>query len=135
AVPVVVVSHAMWTQRLGADPGIINQTLTLNGRAFTIVGVAPAGFTGLLAGFMPDLWTPLSMHAATNPGLNLDERRMHWILGIGRLRPGVTSAQVSADLEVLGRQLAADFPESHRQLLPAALPVELVLAPFRGMAG
>jgi predicted permease len=135
AAPVVVLSHAMWEQRLGADPAVVNQTLTLNGRAFTVVGVAPAGFSGILAGFTPDFWTPLAMRAATSPGLSSVERRQHWLLGIGRMRPGVTGAQVDADLAVLGRQLAADFPDSNRQLMPAALPVELVPSPFRGVAG
>jgi putative ABC transport system permease protein len=135
AAPVIVLSHAAWKQRLGADPGILGQTLTLNGRAFTVVGVAPPGFSGLLAGFAPDFWTPLSMRAATNPGLDVTERHQHWILGIGRMRPGVTPAQVNADLGVLGQQLATDFPGADRNLLPAALPVELVPSPFRGVAG
>jgi predicted permease len=135
AAPVVVLSHAAWEQRLGADAGILGQTVTLNGRAFTVVGVAPAGFSGLLAGFAPDFWTPLAMRAAINPGLNVAERHMHWILGVGRIRPGVTSAQVNADLGVLGQQLATEFPGADRHLLPAALPVELVPSPFRGVAG
>jgi putative ABC transport system permease protein len=135
AAPVVVLSHAMWQQRLGADPAIVGQTLTLNGRAFTVVGVAPAAFSGLLVGFAPELWTPLAMHAAVSPALNPAERHQHWILGIGRVRPGVTPAQVNADLAVIGQRLANDYPDANRNLLPAALPVELVPSPFRGVAG
>src|SRR4029077_14430036 len=95
----------------------------------------PAGFSGLLVGFAPDFWTPLSMRAATSPGLDPAERHQHWILGIGRMRADVTPAQVNADLGVLGQQLATDFPDADRNLLPAALPVELVPSPFRGVAG
>ncbi len=135
AAAVVVLSHAMWEQRLGADPGIVGQTLTLNGRVFTVVGVAPAGFSGLLAGFTAEFWTPLAMHDAISPGITPDERRQHWLLGLGRIRPGVAAAQVTADLGVLGRQLASDYPDADRNLEPAALPVTLVPSPFRGVAG
>jgi predicted permease len=135
AVPVVVVSHALWEQRLGSDPAVVGTNLTLNGHEFTVVGIAPAGFTGLLAGFTPDVWMPVSMHRALNPGLNPDERHMHWVLGIGRLKPTVTPAQANADLAVLGQQLATDFPDANRNLLPAALPLELVPSPFRGLVG
>ena len=135
AAPVVVLSHAMWQQRLGADPGVIGRPLTLNGRAFTVVGVAPPGFTGMLVGFAPELWTPLAMHAALSPGLSLSERHQHWLLGVGRIRPGVAPAQVNADLGILGQQLATDFPDPDRYLVPNALPVDLVPSPFRGVAG
>jgi len=135
AAAVVVLSHALWEQRLGSDSAIVGKSLTLNGRDFTVVGIAPAGFTGLLAGFTPDLWMPVSMHHALNAGLNPDERHMHWILGIGRLKPMVTRAQANADLSILGQQLATDFPDANRNLLPAALPLELVPSPFRGLVG
>jgi predicted permease len=135
AAPAVVLSHALWEQRFGSDPAIVGKNLSLNGRDFTVVGVAPAGFTGLLAGFSPQLWTPVALHRAVNPGLNPEERRMHWILGVGRLKPGITPAQANADLAILGQQLAIDYPDANRNLLPAALPLELVPSPFRGFAG
>ena len=135
AAAVVMLSHALWQQRLGADPAVLGKTLTFNGRGFTVIGVGPAGFTGVLAGFAPDFWTPLGMQTALSPALNRSERRMHWILGVGHLAPGVTPAQASADLATLGRQLAADYPDANRNLMPSALPVELVPSPFRGFLG
>ncbi|HEU4939410.1 MAG TPA: ABC transporter permease [Vicinamibacterales bacterium] len=135
AAPVVVLSHAMWEQRLGSDPAIVGKTLTLNGGSYTVVGVAPAAFTGLIVGFSPDVWTPMSMQRAVSPGLDLNERRMHWLLAIGRLKPGVTRQQAAADLAVLGQQLARDFPETNKNLMPDVVPVELVPSPFRGVAG
>src|SRR5436190_18940424 len=131
--PAIVLSHALWQQRLGADATIVGTPITLNGRAFTIIGVAPPGFTGVLAGFTPDFWAPLAAHDAVSPGLNLRERRMHWILGIGRLKPGITPAQARADLAVLGARLAADYPDADKDLTAAALPLELVPSPFRGV--
>src|SRR6185503_7723369 len=59
AAPVVVLSHALWQQRLASDRAIVGKTLTLNGRDYTVVGVAPAAFTGLVLGFAPDVWTPM----------------------------------------------------------------------------
>ncbi|MFL5489586.1 MAG: ABC transporter permease [Gemmatimonadaceae bacterium] len=135
AAPVVVLSHALWEQRFGSDGAIVGKPLTLNGRDFTVVGIAPAGFTGLLAGFSPELWTPIALHRTVNPAINPDARYMHWILGIGRLKPGIAPAQANADLATLGQQLATDYPDANRNLLPAALAVELVPSPFRGFAG
>ena len=135
AAPVVVLSHAVWQQRLASDPAIVGKALTLNGRDYTVVGVAPAAFTGLVLGFAPDVWTPMGMHREVSPALDLNERRMHWLLAIGRLKPGVAARQASADLAVLGQQLARDFPDTNRNLAPDTMPVELVPGPFRGVAG
>ena len=135
AAPVVVLSHAVWQQRLASDPAIVGKPLTLNGRNYTVVGVTPAGFTGLVVGFSPDVWTPMAMHQAVSPALDLKERHMHWLLAVGRLKPGVAPQQASADLAVLGQQLARDFPDSNKDLMPDTIPVELVPGPFRGVAG
>jgi len=135
ASPVVVLSHAVWQQRLASDPTIVGKALTLNGRDYTVVGVAPAGFTGLVVGFSPDVWTPMGMHQAISPALDLTERRMHWLLAIGRLKPGVAARQASAELAVLGQQLARDFPDTNKNLMADVVAVELVPGPFRGVAG
>ena len=134
AAPVVVLSHAAWQQRLASDPAIVGKTVTLNGRNYTVVGVAPAAFTGLVIGFSPDVWTPMGMHQAISPALDLKERRMHWLLAIGRLKAGVAPRQASADLAVLGQRLAKDFPDTNKNLMPDVVPVELVPGPFRGVA-
>src|SRR5262245_14216244 len=134
AAPVVILSHAIWQQRLASDPAIVGKTLTLNGRDYTVVGVAPAGFTGLVVGFSPDVWTPMGLQRAISPALDLKERRMHWLLAIGRLKPGVAAKQASADLAVLGQQLARNFPDTNTNLMPDAVAVELVPGPFRGVA-
>jgi predicted permease len=59
--PVAVMSHAMWTRTFGADPHVVGRTLTVNGRSLTIVGVAPAGFSGVWLESPVDLWVPLMM--------------------------------------------------------------------------
>ena len=133
--PVVVLSHAFWNQRLGADPAILGKVLTFNGRGFTVLGVAPASFTGLMAGFAADFWTPFAMHAATSPSLDLAERRMHWLIAIGKLKAGITRTQAAADLAILGEQLARTYPDANRNLAPSVMAVTLIPSPFRGLAG
>ena len=59
--PVAVMSHAMWAQTFGADPYIVGRTLTVNGQSLTVVGVAPAGFSGVWLESPVDLWVPLMM--------------------------------------------------------------------------
>ena len=134
AAAVLILSNAVWQQRLGADSNVLGKTLVLNGREFTVVGVAPRGFTGLLAGFAPDFWTPMAMHTAISPALDLAERHQHWVVGAGHLKPDVTPAQARANLALLGQQLASAY-DSDRNLAPAALPLELVPSFMRGVLG
>jgi len=64
--PVAVLGYRFW-KKIGGDTGIVGSTITLNSRQFTVIGVAPASFTGVDIGFAPDLWVPLSMHDWVNP--------------------------------------------------------------------
>src|SRR5437660_82013 len=58
---VVVISHSLWTRQFGSDPGLIGQTLTLNGMPFTVIGITPPGFKGTFSLAGPDrIWVPLS---------------------------------------------------------------------------
>ncbi len=66
--PVVVLAHHFW-KKLGGDRGIIGSALTLNGRQFTVIGVAPQKFTGTDVGVAPDLWVPMAMRGWVAPGL------------------------------------------------------------------
>ena len=104
--PVTVVSHALWTQRLGQDPNAIGKTITIDNTAYTIVGVAPREFFGTTVGSAPDMWVPLAMQKQLPP--------MHWdgrtdeafqsLFLIGRLKEGVTSAQATAAVNLLFKQ-------------------------------
>src|SRR6266705_2401390 len=59
--PVVVLGHSFWQQHLGSDPTVIGKTLMLNGTNYSVVGVAPAGFAGLVVAIEPDFWAPVTM--------------------------------------------------------------------------
>ena len=84
--PFVIVSHRWWTQH-GSDPEIVGRSLKVNGRLSTIVGVAPAGFTGTVPTFSPDLFLPLSFSipGAEDATNSLLDRTKHAFGLVGRL--------------------------------------------------
>jgi putative ABC transport system permease protein len=131
AQPVAMVSHAFWQQRLGGDTSL-SKRIMLNGRAYTVVGVVPASFHGVLIGSAPDVWVPLSMQPAVTPGADLTSRSYNWLNVYGRLKPGITRLQAQADLLVLSQQLARSYPDSNKDIEALAYAATLVPGPFRG---
>lgn len=113
--PVVVLSHAIWTSRFGADAGIVGRTLTLNGEPFQVVGVAPPAFAGTSV-LKPDVWVPMTAMA---PGLADDEllrsRRSNWMVMIGRLPEGGSIAQAQGGLDAVMAQLRAEHPDTYER--------------------
>ena len=110
--PVAVLSHRMWTEGFGADPGVVGGTIRVNGRPFTVVGVAPEGFRGTLNMMVGDVWSPVMMREWAEPGRDdLADRRANWLQGIGRLRPGVSRDQAEADLNRVAAALEGEYPE------------------------
>lgn len=93
--PVVVVSHRLWRTRLGERPDVVGSELRINGRPFTVVGVASSGFRGLEAGAYADLWVPLAMQQEVLPGVGdrLSSPFAGWLSVVGRLAPGVSRAE------------------------------------------
>jgi predicted permease len=123
--PVVVLSHAFWTKRLGADPKAVGQTLTLNGASYTIVGVAPANYTGLDVGVRPEVWVPMAMNKQVKTGINwYEERRGLFVHTVGRLKPGVTPARAQARLAVLAQRLETEYPNENKGRSVSVIPLE-----------
>jgi putative ABC transport system permease protein len=92
--PVVVLSHAFWTRRFGADPAILNKALTVNGTLMTVIGVSREGFRGVQVGQTPDVFIPMMMTAQVTPNRNdLNNHKDHWLAILGRLKPGMSPAQ------------------------------------------
>ena len=115
--PVAVISHAMWEQRLGGDPGVLNQPITLNGQPFTVIGVAARGFQGLAVGETPAIFVPVTMKAQILPGRDaLGERRYMWLNVIARLSPGVSRESAESALNVFWRPIL----ESELEAMPQA---------------
>ncbi len=98
--PLVVLSHDYWRSRLDEDPSVINDTLIVNGQALTIVGVAPAGFTGTTLGVRPYVFVPLTMAERLGVSRDLDARRSYWLYLFARLQPGTSMAQAHTAINV-----------------------------------
>jgi len=99
---VTVLSHDYWENQLGADPGVLNTVLTVNGQPLTIVGVAPAGFRGTTLGSEPDVFVPITMRALMQPGSQgFDNRRAYWIYLFARLAPDATLEAAVSEVNAL----------------------------------
>ena len=104
--PVAVASYSWWKQRFGSDPSVLGRTVNIEKHNYTIVGVAAPNFFGASVGQAPDLWIPLSMEKEISPGWNgLDQKFFQSLYLIGRLKPGVTAAQASANTNLLFKQI------------------------------
>ncbi|HEV2667420.1 MAG TPA: ABC transporter permease [Blastocatellia bacterium] len=117
--PVAVLSHYFWQRHFKGDPQVIGKTLKLAGSPFTIIGVTAKEFIGTTPS-APACWIPLMMRDAVIPGRNyqrwLTERDANTFLMIGRLQPGVTPAQARAELNLITRRLAAQYPDKQRKV-------------------
>jgi hypothetical protein len=128
--PVAVISHGFWKRRLGLDPSVIGKTMNLGagrlvwgaamntqdsipgekarpeGTSFTIIGVMPPEFFGETVGDAPDFWIPMMMQAQVMPGKDwLSRRNVSWVRIVARMKPGMTSTQAEAQINVLFKQL------------------------------
>jgi predicted permease len=115
---VAVLGFDYWQREFGADTAALGKTMVAQGRALTVIGVAPPGFFGMKVGEAIDFYLPLAPSQALNPsgkGPSLD-----WILAIGRLNPGVSTAQAQAALQPVLREIQAesDIPiiEQHQMM-------------------
>jgi predicted permease len=112
---VIVLGYRLWQRRFAADPAIIGKTITLSGRPFTVVGVAPPGFRGVDLLLAPQFWVPLGN--VEQLAVNIPDRSsriFHWLGVIGRVKPGVTRAQVGAELDTLAANLAKAYPATDK---------------------
>ena len=88
--PVVVISDGYWTRLFDRDPRAIGRSITINGAGFTIIGVAPAGYSGEIVGQITDMWIPITMQHVIMPNQKLlEDRNSSFLLALGRLKRGV----------------------------------------------
>ncbi|HVL68625.1 MAG TPA: ABC transporter permease [Vicinamibacterales bacterium] len=114
ATPVVVISSRYWRSRFGGDPAVVGRVIRANDLPVTIIGVAPAGFSGVQRTLdePPDIWFPLSldaqMKASTGRAADsaLARPTTWWLQVMGRLQPGATPAQVQAKLDAVFQHTA-----------------------------
>jgi putative ABC transport system permease protein len=102
---VAVISERLWHSHFGGDPRLVGRTVPLDGEAFTIVGVMPASFQIL---FPADLWLVFK------PERGAEQRQMHYLQVVGRLRPGVTMQQANADMAGIAAHIAVIAPATNK---------------------
>lgn len=105
--PVVVISYGLWHRTLAADPAIIGRTLWLNGVAFTVVGVAARGFTGMTAS-SPTIWAPIGSYHLVTGGTAVDRNTALAVNVVGRLDKDASMAQSASALSAI----AVALPEA-----------------------
>jgi putative ABC transport system permease protein len=116
---VVVLSHALWTRRFGADPAVVNQTITLDKRQFTVVGVMPPQFQ-----YPPgvEVWQPFSFPAS--PQGPFRSRELHFLRPVAKLKPGVSRAQAQAEVEGIARRLQTLYPKTNANRSLFLMPLQ-----------
>jgi len=103
---VVILGDGLWRRRFGADPSVLNRTIQLGTRTYTIVGVMPAGFTGVSD--TAQFWEPFAQS-----GAQFDNRGSRGFQTIARLKPGATITSARAELDTISRQLATAYPQTN----------------------
>jgi putative ABC transport system permease protein len=103
---VVILSDGLWRRRFGADPSILNRTIQLGARSYTIVGIMPPGFTGVTD--TAQFWEPFAQS-----GTPFDNRGSRGFQTLARLKPGAPLAAARAELDTISRQLAAAYPQTN----------------------
>lgn len=118
--PVVVISDSYWRSRFGHIADVLGHTVTLNATVFTVVGVAPASFTGDELGEPADLWIPMMMQSEVmieRPDMVMTP--LMWVRMLARLNPGVTSAQATARATQFYRTVLVESGPGRDPLTPA----------------
>ena len=123
--PVAIISYRIWQTEFHGDPNVLGKNILLNRNRLTIIGVAPPGFRGSLAGMLFDVWAPITLATAMGTG----DGTLHYratrdeTSTIVRLKPGVRLEQAREEVAALGRRLAEMYPETNRG-------VDLTLTPL-----
>jgi predicted permease len=137
--PYVVISDSYWRGRFNADPHVVGTIVELNKHPFTIVGVTPKTFNGTELFFWPDLWVPIVNEEQIEGYSFLTKRFNHGTMVLGSIKPGVTAAQASDDLNKVAHQLAREFPTTDddlgARLVKPGLMGDLLGGPTRAFLG
>jgi putative ABC transport system permease protein len=112
--PVVVISDALWQRRFGGDPSLVGQPITLDGKSYTVIGVAPKGFQ------YPDrteLWIPpLKLVPELFEGQNVTQnRRMGYLTAVALVKSGVSLQQAAGEMETITARLRQQYPDTNNR--------------------
>ncbi|MET0225416.1 MAG: ABC transporter permease, partial [Dokdonella sp.] len=132
AAPVAVVTYAAWRKYFNGDDSIVGKTVSINGQAFTVVGIADPAFQGTMALLLPAFFLPLSQHALLKPGeAALSDRRSSSWLSLGARLTSATSPMLAQQrLSAIAGQLALEYPRPGK-----SSDVGIDVVPLRGVPG
>ncbi len=114
---VTVLSHALWVHQFGADPEIVGKTIPLSGNVYTITGVMPESF--LSPRDNTEAWTPVQV---SNP-VAANFRGVHFLRTYGRLAAGASIEQARAEMQVIDRNLAEQYPADNKNRSTVLIPL------------
>ncbi len=109
AAPYAVLSHAAWRSRFDGDPAIAGRVIRLNGRPFTVLGVAPEGFRGTELFYVPEIWVPMMMQAHIEGNSWLENRNTNNTCVLARIKSGVNKEQAEENLNAVGTVLGREL--------------------------
>ena len=112
---VVVVSDGFWKRRMGSEPDAVGRSISINGQAYTVVGIMPSDFNFPLE---TDVWAPLVF-----TGAEKHDRSSHDLAVLARLKPGVPVAQARAELSGISRRLSGQYPDTNENRGARVVPI------------
>jgi predicted permease len=120
AAPTAVLSHALWMKRFDGDAAVVGRNIVINGGQFTVIGIAPANFAGIVLdiGEAPDVWLTLATAGATIGKISFENRNSHSLLVTGRLKPGIGVEQARANITALHANIEKGDPEAKSGYVP-----------------
>jgi predicted permease len=128
AAPVAILGDGLWKSKFGGSPNVVGQSITLNGKSYTVIGVAPQEFPFLSRS---EIYVPIGQW---NDPTFRDRRIGMGTNAVGRVKPGVTLEQAQADLSRVAESLAASYPDSNKGIGVAVVPLKKdVVGDVRGI--
>jgi predicted permease len=121
--PVAILTHGAWQRHFDSDPSILGRPLTLNGRAFTVIGVTAEGFRGSVAALSLDVFVPITMQKAVMAGDRLPERGSSFLQVFGRLADGASIDRAQSSASVVAARLEQAYPDSNKDRGTAVIPL------------
>ena len=114
---VAILSYRLWEERFGADPSVINKTITLDGETYTVVGVMPAKFRFPQTA---EIWTPMNFSAYPE----MKSRAAHFLNLLGKLKPGVTLTQAQSEMNAISSRLEEQYPNTNTKWYVRLVPLQ-----------
>jgi predicted permease len=128
----VVLGYSFWQKRFGGDPSVVGKRVLVNGKSATVIGVTPKEFHGTFFAFDMDGFLSLNAVPLVQDSSGFwSDRRSRELMVLGRLKPGVTMAQATSSVELIGERLAVQYPATNQGATVRVIPERLARpAPF-----